>query len=208
YPETAKTLHTEVCCGYDTPPPASVSSLLHIDDEPDIVSAGAFGHADAVKRGGLYHRAGAVASEVDGLAVEDAMNETFRECIDLHPPDREALDLVHVEALVDEAHQQCFGTIALRAHFADLASIDTIGADDERQHSECRACKGLGPRRAPGVHADVGLAVEVVVPRGLRHRAGRRPSARIVCSLPWPRAASAGRARATGSARVARSSAR
>src|SRR5206468_942582 len=112
-----KKLHFDFCCGYDTPGTLSVSSLLHIDDEPDVVDTSFFGHAHAVKRRRLHNRTGAVTREIDRLAVKQPMDEAIGECVDLHLPDREALDLVHVEAFVDPAHQQRLERLALSPPF-------------------------------------------------------------------------------------------
>src|SRR5262249_56847584 len=110
-----RTVQAEVCCGYDTPWLLTVSSLLHIDDEPDLRCPRVLGHAHPVKRGRLHDRACAVAGEGDRVAVKDTMNEPLPERVDIDEPDSEALDLLPVEALPDEAHHERLGAINLGA---------------------------------------------------------------------------------------------
>src|SRR5262249_27133793 len=166
-----RTVQAEVCCGYDTPWLLTVSSLLHIDDEPDLRCPRVLGHAHPVKRGRLHDRACAVAGGVDRFALKDTLNEPLPQRVDIDGPDTAAPGLLPAEALVDEAHQECLGTITLGAHLAGLAHLDTIGGDDERQHADRCPRKGLSPRRAPGTHANVGLDLEVVITRWISHRA-------------------------------------
>ena len=84
-------------------------------------------------------------------------------------PGDEALDLVHVEALVDPRGQQCLEGVGLGADLAALSANHGQRIDDQREHAE----RGLRERgaaaRTPRAHADVGLDLEVL-PAALRYR--------------------------------------
>src|SRR3989441_13294170 len=73
----------------------------------------------------------------------------------------EALDLVHVETLVDPVDEQGLGRVGLRADLAVLALVDLVGRDDQREDAERRLGEGLRPSRTPRAHAHVGVHVEL-----------------------------------------------
>ena len=67
----------------------------------------------------------------------------------LHPPDDEALDLVHVEALVDPGHQQRLGPSAWARTSRSSRACDLVGRHQQGEHAERGLRERLGARRRP-----------------------------------------------------------
>ena len=109
-----------------------------------------------------------VATSVELLTVEDAVGERVAHREDRDAAGDEALDLVHVEALVDPVDEQGLGRVGLRADLTVLALVDLVGRDDQREDAERRLGEGLHPRRTPRAHAHVGVHVELLPP-GVGH---------------------------------------
>ena len=99
----------------------------------------------------------------DGLAMQHGVGERVGAERDLHGGHREAFDLVHVQALVDEADEEPVRRLGLGAHLTALPVLDALGLDIQGQD----AARGLGKRggaiRAPGADPDIGLDLEVLV---------------------------------------------
>ena len=102
------------------------------------------------------------------------MRERVRAHRHLHPPDDEALDLVHVEALVDPGHQQRLGAVGLGAYFSILARLHLVGRYQQGEHAQRGLREGLGAARAPAAHAHVGLDLEVLPAGGGHPRSPKR----------------------------------
>src|SRR2546426_2669188 len=89
----------------------------------------------------------------------------------------EALDLVHVETLVDPVDEQGLGRVGLRADLAVLALVDLVGRDDQREDAERRLGERLRPSRTPRAHAHVGVHVELLPSRNGHDNEGREAGA-------------------------------
>src|SRR5262247_1001445 len=102
---------------------------------------------------------------VDLLSMEESVDDAVGAPVYLHAPHDEALDLVHVEALVDPADQQALGRVALRAHLSMLTLHDLLGRRDQREHAESRLGEDARPRRGPGVNTRLGAGLEMLPAR-------------------------------------------
>src|SRR5256886_9516298 len=147
-----------------------------VHDHADLVAPIALYDARLVKSRGLHDGSRPVATRIELLTVDHAVGDRVA-----HPEDRdaagdEALDLVHVEALVDPADEQGLGRVGLRADLTVLALVDLVGRDDQREDAERRLGEGLRPRRTPRAHADVGVHVELLPARGGAVLHSRSPS--------------------------------
>src|SRR5262245_35590668 len=125
--------------------------------------------------GGLDDGPHPMAAWVELLAVEQSVDERGRARVHLDAADDEALDLVHVETLVDPAGEQALRRIGLRPHLAPLALLDLLGFHDQREDAERGLRERLRARRAPCLDAHVGLGFEVFpARRGRAHLAEPR----------------------------------
>src|SRR3989440_7749438 len=148
-----------------------------VHDHADLVAPIALYDARLVKSRGLHDGSRPVATRVELLTVEHAVGERVAHLEDRDAVGDEALDLVHVEALVDPVDEQGLGRVGLRADLTVLALVDLVGRDDQREDAERRLGEGLRPRRTPRAHADVGVHVELLPARGgavLHSRSPRR----------------------------------
>ena len=107
-----------------------------------------------------------VATAVDRLPAKDAVDHGLSARVHFHTPHHEALDLVHVEALVDPADEQALGRVGLRTNLPMLAFLDLLGPDDQSEHAERRLREGTCPCRPPGAHTHVRFRLEML-PAGI-----------------------------------------
>src|SRR5881409_1940343 len=149
---------TRRCLAWETP-----ARYSDVDDHADLMAPVSLHDARLVKGDGLDDGPRPVATSVERLTVEDAVGERVACREDRDAAGDEALDLVHVEALVDPVDEQALGRVGLRADLTVLALVDLVGRDDQREDAERRLGEGLRPRRTP--RADGGLR-----PGGARRR--------------------------------------
>src|SRR5215510_5196210 len=143
-------------------PPCLGCETSDVDDDSDVVTAGRLGHGHAMQGRRLHDGPELVAACVDFLSPEHAVHDGLGARVDFHAAHHEALDLVHVEALVDPGDQQALGRIRLGPDFAMLTLLDFFGPDDQGEHTERRLGKRRRPRGGPGVNAHVGLGLEML----------------------------------------------
>src|SRR5262249_46768705 len=142
-----------------------------VDGDRDPVPARLLGHDQPVQGGRLDDGPEPVASGVKLLTVEQTVDERGRAGLPLDAPNDEALDLVHVETLVDPAREQSLRRVGLRPDLAPLALIDLLRLHDQREDPERRLRECLRARRAPRLDAHVGLGLEVLpAPSVLAHQ--------------------------------------
>ena len=72
------------------------------------------------------HGAELVAGGLEGLAVQHAVDDLAVEPVHVDTMDREALDLVHVHALVDPGDEQILDRGGLGADVAGLVLLDVV----------------------------------------------------------------------------------
>src|SRR5437867_13016213 len=89
--------------------------------------------ARLVKGGGLDDGPRPVATSVERLTVEDAVGERVACREDRDAAGDEALDLVHVEALVDPVDEQALGRVGLRAVLTVRALRGLLRRADQRE---------------------------------------------------------------------------
>src|SRR5215471_2042883 len=100
--------------------------------------------------------------------MEESVDDTPRARVYLHASHDEALDLVHVEALVDPGDQQALGRVALRAYLSVFALRDLLGRRDQREHAESGLGEGARPRHGPGVNTRLGAGLQMLPARVAR----------------------------------------
>src|SRR5256886_16575570 len=149
-----------------------------VHDHADLVAPIALYDARLVKSRGLHDGSRPVATRIELLTVDHAVGDRVA-----HPEDRdavgdEALDLVHVETLVDPVDEQGLGRVGLRADLAVLALVDLVGRDDQREDAERRLGERLRPSRTPRAHAHGGVPVELL-PSGDGHDNGGREAGAV-----------------------------
>src|SRR5947208_14143350 len=107
-----------------------------VDDHADLVAPIALHDARLVKGRGFDDGSRPVATRVELLTVEHAVGERVAHPVDRDAVGDEALDLVHVEALVDPVDEQGLGRVGLRADLAVLARVDLVGLEEEAEGYE------------------------------------------------------------------------
>src|SRR5262249_26955853 len=119
--------------------------------------------------------AGPVAAEIELLSVQYPVNDTLLAQIDFDAMNREALDLVDVETLVDPPDQQPLHGVRLGPDLAMLTLDDLFGRHDQREHTERGLRERFRPRRRPRPDANLGLGLEML-PADLARAQPRSPN--------------------------------
>src|SRR5262245_34117435 len=125
---------TPHCLFLETKPTEQLAS--HVEDEAYLGPRRGRGYHHLVERRGLHHRPDAVTARVQGLAVKPAMHEPRPERRHLHTRRSEALDLVHVQTLVDPRDEQVLQRFALGTDVSGLTLLDAFRRDGQRQRAE------------------------------------------------------------------------
>src|SRR5262245_36418316 len=93
--------------------------------------------------------------------MEESVDDTPRARVYLHASHDEALDLVHVEALVDPGDQQARGRVALRPYLSVVAVRGLLGRRDQREPGESGLGEGAPPRQGPGGNTRPGARLQM-----------------------------------------------
>src|SRR5262245_52428556 len=129
--------------------------------QPSDVEDNAHAHAslglpdlETMKRGGLDDGPPGMPRWVDRLAAEDGVHARRRDLGPAHVGNREALQVVDIETLVEPVHKQGLDGRAACRYLAALKGLDRVDRHDEVESPEGALPETSRPVLAPGRDTD------------------------------------------------------